>query len=74
MKVQLKGYVRCSTQDQCPGRQIIALKEFGVPEDAIVVEMSSGKGFKRPAYHKMVNELKHVDVLVIDSLDRLGRG
>ena len=73
MIVQLKGYVRCSTREQCPDRQIIALKEFGVSEDAIVVEMRSGKDFERPAYQRMINNLKSGDVLVIDSLDRLGR-
>ena len=73
MTVQLKGYVRCSTKEQSPDRQIIALREFGVPEDAIVIEMLSGKNFQRPAYQEMVKQLKPGDALVIDSLDRLGR-
>jgi len=45
MDVRLKGYARCSTREQCPDRQIIALREFGVPEEAIVIEMKSGKNF-----------------------------
>ena len=73
MDVRLKGYVRCSTREQSPDRQIIALREFGVPEDAIVIEMKSGKNFERPAYQKMVDELEPGDAVVIDSLDRLGR-
>ncbi|MCL1845619.1 MAG: recombinase family protein [Defluviitaleaceae bacterium] len=73
MTVQLKGYVRCSTKEQSPDRQIIALREFGVPEDSIVIEMLSGKNFQRPAYQEMVMQLKPGDALVIDSLDRLGR-
>ena len=71
--VQLIGYVRCSTREQNPDRQIIALREFGVPEENIVVEMMSGKNFQRPAYQEMVNRLEPGDTLVIDSLDRLGR-
>jgi DNA invertase Pin-like site-specific DNA recombinase len=73
MDVRLKGYVRCSTREQSPDRQIIALREFGVPEDAIIIEMMSGKNFERPAYQAMVRRLKPGDALVIDSLDRLGR-
>ena len=71
--VRLIGYARCSSKEQCPDRQIIALREFGVPEDAIVVEMMSGKNFQRPAYQEMVKDLKPGDTLVLDALDRLGR-
>ena len=73
MDVRLKGYVRCSTREQSPDRQIIALREFGVPEEAIVIEMRSGKNFERPAYQAMVESLNPGDVVVIDALDRLGR-
>ena len=71
--IQLIGYARCSSKEQNPQRQIIALKKFGVPEDAIIVELLSGKNFHRPAYKDMVKRLKPGDTLVIDSLDRLGR-
>lgn len=73
MNVRLIGYARCSTKEQCPDRQIIALRKFGVTEQDIVIEMLSGKDFKRPAYQKMVKRLNPGDVVVIDSLDRLGR-
>jgi len=73
MNVRLIGYARCSTKEQNPDRQIIALREFGVPDAKIIVEMMSGKNFQRPAYQDMVKQLKPGDALVIDSLDRLGR-
>ena len=73
MDVRLIGYVRCSTREQCPDRQIVALKKFGVPGSAIVVEMKSGKDFDRPAYQQMIEKMNPGDILVIDSLDRLGR-
>ena len=73
MNERFFGYARCSTREQCPDRQIIALKEFGVAEKDIVVEMKSGKDFDRPMYQNMVRKIKPGDVLVIDSLDRLGR-
>ena len=70
---RIVGYVRCSTKEQNPDRQFIAMREFGVPEDCIVVEMLSGKNFNRPAYQKLIRGLKPGDTLVLDSLDRLGR-
>lgn len=73
MDVRLKGYARCSSKEQNPHRQIIALLGFGVPEAEIVVEMMSGKNFQRPVYQELVSSLKSGDALVIDSLDRLGR-
>ena len=73
MNLQLKGYVRCSTKDQCPDRQVIALRKFGVPEKAIVIERMSGKNFQRPVYQELINRLKPGDVMVVDALDRLGR-
>ena len=33
----------------------------------------SGKDFKRPAYRKMIRRLKPNDVLIVKSIDRLGR-
>ena len=73
MNVQLIGYVRCSTKEQNPDRQIIAMREFGVPTTAIVVEMMSGKNFQRPMYQDLISKLNPGDILVIGSLDRLGR-
>ena len=73
MDVRLRGYARCSTREQSPHRQIIALRKFGVAEENIVIEMKSGKNFERPAYQRLVNSLKPGDALVVDSLDRLGR-
>jgi len=68
------GYVRVSTVVQHEDRQVIALQEFGVPDGNIIVEKMSGKNFRRPLYRKLVNKLLSPgDVLVIKSLDRLGR-
>ena len=67
------GYARVSTKDQNLERQIIALLAWGVLEDDILVEKKSGKDFERPVYKEMVKNLRPGDVLVIKSLDRLGR-
>ena len=71
--MKVYGYVRCSTKEQNPDRQIISMLEFGVPEKNIVTEMMSGKNFIRPLYRKLVKKLKPGDTLVIKSVDRLGR-
>ena len=65
------GYVRVSTRDQNEARQIDAMKEFGV--DKIYMDKQSGKDFNRPQYMEMVNGLNEGDVLVLHSIDRLGR-
>lgn len=67
------GYIRVSTKDQNPERQYAALEELSIPKKDIFLDKLSGKNFKRPSYLKMVNKLKKGDVVVIKSIDRLGR-
>lgn len=65
------GYVRVSSKDQNEARQILSMQEYGV--DKIYMDKQSGKDFNRPEYQKMVLELKEGDVVILHSLDRLGR-
>ena len=67
------GYVRVSTQEQNEARQLSAMREFGVREENIIVEKLSGKDFQRPLYQRLVRALRPGDVLVVKSIDRLGR-
>lgn len=67
------GYARVSSKDQNLERQLLALEKFGIPERCIYVDRKSGKDFDRPGYKKLVRRLKPEDVLVIGSIDRLGR-
>ena len=67
------GYVRVSTKEQNEDRQIIAMREFGVANNCIVLDKQSGKDFERPGYRRLVRKLKAGDTLVIKSIDRLGR-
>lgn len=67
------GYVRVSTRQQKEDRQMIAMREYGVAEDRIVVEKQSGKDFDRPAYRRLLRRLQAGDTLVVKSIDRLGR-
>lgn len=67
------GYVRVSTQEQNEARQLTAMRKFGVPEENIISEKLSGKDFQRPRYQRLVKNLRAGDVLVVKSIDRLGR-
>ncbi len=67
------GYVRVSSKDQCEERQLIALREFGVEEKNIYIDKISGASFERPKYKRLVKKMKQGDVLVVKSIDRLGR-
>ena len=65
------GYIRVSTREQNEARQVVALQEFGV--DEILMDKQSGKDFNRPAYCQLLGQLQPGDVIVIKSIDRLGR-
>lgn len=73
MNKNIYGYVRVSSKDQCEDRQLLALKEFGIVERNIYTDKISGKNFNRPQYHRLMKKLKQGDVVVILSIDRLGR-
>ena len=67
------AYVRVSTKEQKADRQIEAMKAFDIPEKNIFCDYRSGKDFDRPQYRKLLRKLKQGDLLVIKSIDRLGR-
>ena len=67
------GYIRVSTKEQNEDRQLIAMREFGVPEENVIMDKQSGKDFDRPGYKRLMRKLKTGDTLVIKSIDRLDR-
>lgn len=67
------AYVRVSTKEQNIDRQKIALEVYQIPEQNIYCDYQSGKNFERPEYQKMIKKLKPGDLVVIKSIDRLGR-
>lgn len=67
------GYVRVSSADQNEERQRIAMAQEGLKEKDIFMDKQSGKDFERPAYLKLLKKLKEGDLLLIESIDRLGR-
>lgn len=67
------GYIRVSTKEQNPERQFIAMKEQQIKQKNIFFDKVSGQGFSRPQYMKLIKKLKPGDVIIIKSIDRLGR-
>lgn len=67
------GYIRVSTKEQNPERQFIAMKELQVKQKNIFLDKVSGQNFTRPEYMKLLKRLKKGDVIIIKSIDRLGR-
>ena len=72
-KARIYGYVRVSTREQNEDRQLIAMREMGVPKENIFIDKQSGKDFNRPRYKSLIKHLRENDVLYIKSIDRLGR-
>ncbi|MBR1444169.1 MAG: recombinase family protein [Firmicutes bacterium] len=67
------SYCRVSTKEQNEDRQIIALESYGISKKNIFIDKESGKDFNRKNYRKLMKKLKSGDILVIKSIDRLGR-
>ena len=70
METKVYGYVRVSSKDQNEERQVLAMRQFGIPDERIFIEKQSGKDFNRPVYLALVRKLKPGDVLVIKSVRR----
>lgn len=67
----LVGYVRVSSLDQNPDRQLDDLKSQGV--EKLFIDQVSGKNIDRPELQKMLSFVREGDSLYVHSLDRLAR-
>jgi len=67
----LIGYARVSTNDQETATQVAALKASGC--ERIYREKASGGRWDRPELHRLLDQLRERDVLVVWKLDRLSR-
>ena len=65
------GYARVSTDDQDTAVQVTALKSAGC--ERVYKEKSSGGRWDRPELHRLLDQLRKGDVLVVWKLDRLSR-
>ena len=67
------GYCRVSSSEQNEDRQVQAMLDLEIKERDIFVDKQSGKNFDRPMYQALKAQLRKGDILVIKSIDRLGR-
>lgn len=67
------AYIRVSTKEQNVDRQLLALEPYQIPKKHVYCDYQSGKNFERPAYQKLMKKLKAGDLLIVKSIDRLGR-
>ncbi len=72
-KNMIYAYGRVSAADQNLDRQIDSFITFGVSERYIYTDKKSGKDFDRENYKRLKARLVAGDLLVIKSIDRLGR-
>lgn len=68
MKTQRVGYVRVSTHDQNPARQL-----EGVELDRTFTEHASGKTLHRPVLKECLAYVREGDLLHVHAMDRLAR-
>ncbi len=68
MQGQRVGYIRVSTLDQNPGRQL-----DGVQVDKVFIDEASGKDTQRPQLEALLSYVREGDTLVVHSMDRLAR-
>ena len=67
------AYIRVSSVDQNLSRQLDSVKPFVTDERDIFTDKVSGKDFNRPKYKALKACLREGDLVVITSIDRLGR-
>ena len=73
MTIKIFGYCRVSTNEQKEDRQLQAMLDLDINERDVFIDKCSGKDFVRPQYQALKLQLREGDVLVIKSIDRLGR-
>ncbi len=77
--MDIYGYARVSTKDQNLARQLKDFEEMGIERRFVIIDEQSGKDFNRRGYNTLVGTeltaplLHEGDLLVIHSIDRMGR-
>ncbi len=67
------AYIRVSTKQQRIDRQYEEIKNLDIDDKYIYIYKESGEDFDRTNYQKLVKKIKKDDLLIIKSIDRLGR-
>ncbi|MCU5121290.1 recombinase family protein [Bacillus cereus group sp. MYBK249-1] len=67
------GYIRVSSKDQKEDRQIKKMLAKGIDERDLFIDKVSGKDFERPRYQILKQMVREGDMVVFDSITRMGR-
>lgn len=67
------GYVRVSSTTQNVDRQTEEMQKLKIPAKNVYIDKQSGKDFNRENYQLLRDKIKKGDLLIIKSIDRLGR-
>ena len=67
------AYIRVSTKQKKIDRQYEEIKVFDIDDKRIYIDKESGKDFVRTNYQKLIKKIKKDDLLIIKSIERLGR-
>ena len=67
------AYIRVSSTSQNVDRQLNEINKYNILEENIFIDYQSGKDFQREQYQVLKSKLKKKDLLIIKSIDRLGR-
>lgn len=67
------AYARVSATDQNLNRQIDSFISYGVDRKHVYSDKKSGKDFDRTGYNRLLKKMKKGDLLIVKSIDRLGR-
>lgn len=73
MSGKVYGYIRVSTIGQNDIRQRLEIEKYVTRNSDIYTDKVSGKDFNRPNYQRLRKKLRAGDILIMKSLDRLGR-
>ncbi len=67
------AYARVSSKDQNLERQLAVFKDSGIDFKCVYCDKKSGADFDRQNYKKLIKILRKNDLVVVKSIDRLGR-
>lgn len=67
------GYVRVSSTTQNVERQTEEMARLEIPNENVFIDKQSGKDFNRENYQILRSKIQKGDLLIIKSIDRLGR-
>ena len=67
------SYVRVSSLDQNPDRQLDAMTALGIPPEHTFIDRQSGKNTARPQLQALLAKVRSGDTVIVESVSRFAR-